>query len=336
MKKMLALLAAIVLVMLPLPSLGTDLTAPEDAALPPLADNQDEPLSAPIDEAALSLQMLEKLNNTLYETAYQYLLEGKVLKSGVKGNAAKGLQQLIVLLGEETAANGTLSSKTIASLNKVQQAFGLTTGKEVKLEDFRGLMACALYMLDADSAGELLYDAYPQDQLEYWEASACMQQERYYSAQMIFEFLSYLDSEKRAEQCVQSWPKNGQLYRNKSYKATQCSLKIHAAMEQGEATYLKIYSLNEDLVSTVFIAGSGSATVKLPKGTYYIKIGTGSTWYGPAESFGDSYDAQYGKLTFDDNSEGNITLKSGYQYELTLGGVEDGNVGAEGEEWGSF
>ena len=281
-------------------------------------------------------QILDTLDNELYLKAYQYLQKGGTLKSGLKGDAVNGLQQLIVQLGEETNVNGAISSKTIAALNEAQKGFGLKPTKEVELDDFKQLLICALFMFDAELAGEALYDAYSDDQLEYFTASAFMQQGRFFSAMEIFEYLFYLDSEERAAACEQDWPKNGQVYRNKKYKASQSSLEITASMDDGEATYLKIYTVGGELVSGVFIAGSESATVKLPGGTYTMKVGTGSTWYGPVEAFGNSSDAYYATLVFGDNGSEDFTLPSGEGWSLTLGGVYDGNVDSEYEDWSDF
>ena len=289
-----------------------------------------------IQDEEVYLQVLKALNNELYDEAYQYLKDGSVFKSGVKKSAAKGLQQLIVQLGEKTSINGTVSGKTISALNKAQAAFGLTNEKTVNLDSFKQLLVCALFMQDTNAARSILEELFTMEQLDYLEAVIHFKNGRFYTAQGLFQSISYSDSAERAEKCIQKWPKNGQVYRNKDYRSTRTKLIIRGAKDQGQATYVKIYTLDDVLVSTMFIASSKSASVRLPAGTYRLKVGTGSSWYGPEEAFGDGFDAFYNVLVFDDSGADSIALDSGYQYTLTLGGVAEGNVGSHGEDWGSF
>jgi hypothetical protein len=281
-------------------------------------------------------QVLEALDNELFYEAYQFLTDGSVFKSGVKKSAAKGLQQLIVQLGEKTTVNGTVSGKTITALNKVQEVFGLAQEKTVNLDSYKQLLICALFMQDVTLARSILEEVFPMEQLDYLEASVNCKNGLFYTAQGMFENISYLDSAERAEKCVQKWPKNGQVYRNPDFKSTRTGLTIHGVADDGQATYIKIYTPDDVLVSTLFIASSNSASVRLPAGTYRMKVGNGTSWYGPEEAFGDDYDAFYSILTFDESGTDSYTFKSGKGYELTLGGVTDGNVGSQGEDWSSF
>jgi hypothetical protein len=282
------------------------------------------------------LQVLDALDNELYDEAYQFLKNGETFKSGVKNSAVKGLQQLIVQLGEKTAVNGSVSGKTISALNKAQDAFGLAKDKAVNLDSYRQLLVCALFMQDSATARSILEEVLPTEQLDYTEAAVAFKNGRFYTAQCMYQDISYQDSAERAKQCIQKWPKNGQVYRNPDYKSSKTKLIINGIKDEGKATYIKIYTLDDVLVSTLFIASSKNASVRLPAGTYKMKVGIGSSWYGAEEAFGNSSDAFYSVLTFDENGTDSKTLESGREYTLTLGGVTDGNVGSQGEDWNSF
>ena len=282
------------------------------------------------------LQVLDALDNELFDETYQFLEDGNILKSGMKKNAAKGLQQLIMQLGEKTTVNGTVSGKTISAMNKAQDAFGLAKEKNVNPDSYKQLLVCALFMQDAAAARRILEEAFPMDQLDYIEAAVTFKSGRFYTAQRMYQAISYQDSSERAEKCIQKWPKNGQVYRNPGYKSARTRLLIHGVEDETHATYIKIYRPDDVLVSTVFIASSKSASVRLPAGTYRMKVGTGSSWYGPEEAFGSGSDAFYSVLTFDESGTDSITLDAGHQYTLTLGGVTCGNVGSHGEDWSSF
>lgn len=281
------------------------------------------------------LQVLDALDNELYDETYQFLKDGNIFKSGVKKSAAKGLQQLIVQLGEKATVNGSVSGKTISALNKAQDAFGLAKEKTVNLDSYKQLLVCALFMQDAAAARSILEEAFPMEQLDYIEAAVTFKSGRFYTAQGMYQAISYQDSVERAEKCIQKWPKNGQVYINKDYKHTNTRLYIHGDMGDNQATYIKIYTLDNVLVSTAFVASSKSVTVKLPAGTYKMKVGTGSLWYGFEEAFGNGSNAYYSQLIFPGNVD-SCTLDAGSGYNLTLGGVTDGNVGSQGEDWNSF
>jgi hypothetical protein len=298
-----------------------------------LAEAAPEPA---VQNEEVYLQVLDALNNELYTEAYQFLKDGSIFKSGVKKSAVKGLQQLIVQLGEKTTVNGTVSGKTISALNKAQVAFGLAKEKTVNLDSYKQLLVCALFMQDVTVARSILADVLPTEQLDYIEAAVTFKIGRFFTAQGMFQSISYLDSAERAEKCVQKWPKNGQVYRNPEYKSTRTKLNIHGVVGDDQATYIKIYTTDDVLVSTVFIASSKSASVRLPGGTYRMKVGIGTSWYGPEEAFGNGFNAFYSVLTFDENGTDSFTLESGQGYNLTLGGVADGNVGSQGEDWSSF
>ena len=93
-------------------------------------------------------------------------------------------------------------------------------------------------------------------------------------------------------------------------------------------TYIKVYTDSDELVSCVFLHTSAAVDIKLPSGTYRFKTATGEYWYGEEQLFGD--EGYYQSLLFDGNND-TVYIDVGFgPYELTLGGVVDGNVGTQG------
>jgi hypothetical protein len=86
------------------------------------------------------------------------------------------------------------------------------------------------------------------------------------------------------------------------------------------------------LVSTIFLTSNASITIDLPNGTYKIKAALGNTWFGTEEMFGD--EGTYSLLTFSGGAE-TIALADG-DWELTLGGVSNGNVGSKSQSREGF
>lgn len=138
-----------------------------------------------------------------------------------------------------------------------------------------------------------------------------------------------------AQPSEQRWPEDGEVFRNDDYSNTDSRLIIQANRESGQASYVKLYAQNGQLVSAVFIAGAGSAEIRLPGGTYVIKVGVGVRWYGPDQAFGMGGDSFYSRLTFDGGAD-TATFAAGRQYTLKLSGVQNGNVDASQESADTF
>ena len=88
-------------------------------------------------------------------------------------------------------------------------------------------------------------------------------------------------------------------------------------------------------VASLFIGGSGKASVSLPPGTYVIKDGVGKTWYGAEEAFGN--EGFYETMLFDDGSS-TVKLKNRYAYTITVGVDPDAatDIGSKAETWEDF
>lgn len=63
---------------------------------------------------------------------------------------------------------------------------------------------------------------------------------------------------------------------------------IFKALDDGYARCVSVYnSETEELYSTLFVASGETATVKIPKETYYFIVGAGEVWYGENHLFSD-------------------------------------------------
>ena len=164
--------------------------------------------------------------------------------------------------------------------------------------------------------------------LIYAEAEQAYDDELFYTAYKLFMSISsFNDSGSRAELCIQANPVSGQTYRNDDFKGSGVSLRIRTPRDDTRSTFIKIYTEDGTHVSSIFIRGGDSPTVRLPPNTYVIKSGVGVNWFGPEEMFGDE-NALYQTHTFDDGLPP-IRLRSNYNYTLTLRDAVDGNVGTQ-------
>jgi len=163
-----------------------------------------------------------------------------------------------------------------------------------------------------------------QNHIDYSAAETALNNQEYYDAYQLFSSLGgFSDADERARACVQPNPKNGELYRNTDFKSKSCSVTIKVG-DTGESLYLKIYTPDDVLVSTVFVASAQKTKVKLPSGSYRMKAAYGVEWFGETDMFGDA--GYYEVLIFEDGTDID-TLSSKYVYTLSFLQQEDGNVG---------
>ncbi|MPN56605.1 hypothetical protein SDC9_204295 [bioreactor metagenome] len=159
---------------------------------------------------------------------------------------------------------------------------------------------------------------------------AAYNSKKFYTAYKVFKtILDYKDAADYADRCIQSKPSTGETYHNGSYYSAQNKLTIIATYSG--STYIKIYS-GTTLVSTIFFNGAKTVSITLPNGSYKIKEAIGDTWFGAEEMFGDK--GYYAVLTFNGGAE-TYNFSNG-EYQLTLGGVANGNVGSNNQNWNNF
>jgi len=90
---------------------------------------------APEIEAAL-----QTLGEPAWRTTYDALRDGEVVADGSRGDAARGVQQLLVALGQSIAVDGIVGPKTLAALKAAQEQLGLPQTPSVDAEGFAALL----------------------------------------------------------------------------------------------------------------------------------------------------------------------------------------------------
>ena len=292
-------------------------------SLPALADTTSDTLDA--------------LGKDVYKTTYEALQDGEVVQKGSKGAAAKGVQETLVAFGQGISVDGNVGSKTIKALNAVQEAFGLPATDSLDADGYAQLLPRLLVATDPDKAEEVLAGQMDEAEFIYMQACASVAQGKYYTAKKLFTESGYGDWQARAEACAQPWPKTGVLYKNSSVKGSSTELAVKYNSDDGSAMIVKVYTTDGVLARTMFIAGTGKAKCSLPAGTYIVKDGTGDTWYGEEEAFGE--EGYYKVMTFDDGSE-ELKLKKNYITTITINVKDEkskgDSVGSNWENWGNF
>lgn len=284
-------------------------------------------------EDDLTEAVLEALGEDVYRETYEALLGGETIEKGAKGDTAKGLQQTLIAFGQKITADGDAGSKTMSALNEVQGAFGLDQTEYVDADVYAQLLPRLLVSTD-DSAAQSVLSDMDDGEYDYMKACVLLLKGQYYNAKQAFESSRWGDYSSRAASCAQSWPKTGQIYKNKSVKGSGVTLIVKVSgMSEDTGMLVKIYKTDNTLVSCLFIAGNGKASTKLPKGTYIIKRGIGSDWYGMEDAFGSS--GLYQTMTFN-GGDTTVTLKSGYEYTITVGSGSNNNMGSQFENWDNF
>ena len=172
---------------------------------------------------------------------------------------------------------------------------------------------------------------------DYQAGLKLMGEGKYYSALEAFRLSSAPEAAETAAKCVQTWPATGELWRNPSVKGSNMQLTVKVNQESDQAMLVKIYRSNVHALS-LFIAGSGQVTSKLPAGTYVIRDGVGTAWYGEAEAFGQY--GQYETLTFGEQEETQVKLQNGHAYTISINPAESSpeaeGVGSQGQGWEGF
>jgi len=124
---------------------------------------------------------------------------------------------------------------------------------------------------------------------KYKAAETLYSEGSYYDAYLAFLALgSFEDAEQCMAECVQSFPYTGEQYRNPDYAWNDLSLMIVPPDNDQSRNYIKIYTPDDVLVSTIAIDQGATSEVFLPQGSYRIRnaYGTGD-WFGEADMFGD-------------------------------------------------
>lgn len=154
-----------------------------------------------------------------------------------------------------------------------------------------------------------------------------------YGAYNLFTSLgSYEDASEKAQSCILEFPGDYELYHNEGYVSSSNDV-VFDGTSSTIPVFLKLYS-GETLVSSVFLNPGGKVTIQVPAGSYTIKEGTGSDWFGPEDAFGSS--GVYKTMVFEDGST-TQDLGDNLIWTLTLQySGNDGNISTEYSDYDSF
>ena len=89
-------------------------------------------------------EALEALGIDAYRALYDALSAGETVGEGSRGDAARGLQQMLVAFGQKVAVDGIVGPKTIAALKAVQAQYGLPPSEKLDAADLATLLPLLL------------------------------------------------------------------------------------------------------------------------------------------------------------------------------------------------
>ena len=285
--------------------------------------------------------VLTALDKPACTEALAALQGGEVVTRGATGEAATGLQQALADLGFSVEVTGTADQATMEALNKLMTSLGMKKVTQVDASVYAELLKLLLAATDEDAARDVMADAFGADvdtgAFMYLLGSARYSQGKYYSAMKAFESCEYRDWEKRASACVQTRPRNGEMWHNPDYVSNEAILIFSVnAVNKNDGYYFKVFAEDGTYVSSMFVNGSGRATAKLPGGIYKIMDAKGETWFGTDDLFGPEGEYEY--MVFDeyDDDKYKTLLEAGYYWTITINttGSEGGTgVGGESLDW---
>ena len=92
-------------------------------------------------------EALKALGIDAYRALYDALSAGETVGEGSRGDAARGLQQMLAAFGQDIRVDGIVGPRTIAALNAVQAQYGLAPSDKL---DAGGLAALLPLLLTAE------------------------------------------------------------------------------------------------------------------------------------------------------------------------------------------
>lgn len=110
------------------------------------------------------------------------------------------------------------------------------------------------------------------------------------------------------------WPENGVFWRAEGLGEDDAELIIDHQMAE-RAAFVRVYTVDEEEVLTLFVNPGKKVRTGLPGGVYRIEVLVGEHWYGPEEAFGEEGWREF--VEADGGSEG-VEIKAGYSIEITI------------------
>ena len=201
---------------------------------------------------------------------------------------------------------------------KYDNAFKLM--ENLKFEEAMAIFTELGDFLDSKTQYDVAKGKLDEYNKKYEDAQALYDNGEYYKAMVAWNAISeWKDSAEKAKTCKQTMPDNGSMKKGSG----SISLKIKAPSSIN--ALLRVYNSGGEVVGQIFIAAGKDATLKLGAGTYTIKVGYGTEWYGEKDLFG----AKGAYLQLKNGTSESFTLKKNYSYTLTLQSGTSGNVGSK-------
>ena len=311
-------------------------------------ESETENMAAQRSEMTMSREDVWKIMNYLGDhdlrVTRKFLKNGGVIGSGYKGDAGIGLQKLLVTFGCDITVDGAVGAKTIDALHQVQERFGIEPTDKVDFAMFDTLIPLMLLTGEGEPDEVNLRAFYDSSNgngcYEYLKGCALAGVGKYYSAKEAFENSAYEGSEEKAAACMQELPGSGEIWRNPDIPGSDCALTFTVyGPDDSRGMCFQMFNMEDEPVSVVFVRGSASATAHVPAGTYRIRDGFGSKWYGQQELFGPEGSYEYLTFSEDPDTEYDAVLDYGtYELSINVSEIEEGatRVGSSGVEWNEY
>ena len=270
-----------------------------------------------------------------YREVYDELLKGERIQNGTQSETVRAIQSFFNEFGFKLPLTGGFYNQSLGALQTIEETFGMKKTDYIDADVFAALVPklhyykAALREIGSDSADDstpgfidLAENLNPETggpDRAYLEAAAFEMAEAYYQAYQRFSESSAADANARMENCVQPWPRNGEIYRDPNYYGSNTELVIKIGKDENIGAVIKIIHKNKT-VSTLFLGRGESVTAYLAGGTYQIKVGMGEKWFGLRDTFGKL--GSYETLTFDEAGNETVTLNAGYVYTLRINSGE--------------
>ena len=177
--------------------------------------------------------------------------------------------------------------------------------------------------LDSEACRDEAEQKYEKCIADYKSAEEYFENGEFYKAKKLYlDAVPYEDAAEKADSCEQPMPENGAL------KTGNGSAAVFTIKNSNgdQSVFVKLYDASDNAVGKVFISAGKSATINMAGGSYTIKVGYGTQWYGETDLFGDK--GSYQQLM--NGTETTFKIQGGYTHTLSLGGVTNGNVGSKG------
>lgn len=266
-----------------------------------------------------------------YANALEELRGGDPIANGTQRETVRTVQTMFNEFGFNLPLTGGFYNQSMGALQTLEATFGAKKTDLLDADTLERLMAYLLYYraaVNETSEGKEFPNTPGFAELErnmvqeiasndhqYLIGCAYEMAGSYWEAYQAFKNADTDDAQTRMDSCEQSWPANGEIYRDPSFYGTNAVLHIKIGKSDSLGVMVKIFRSGEN-VSSLFLGKGDTVTAYLAGGSkYQIKLGAGEKWFGVKDAFGDI--GNYEVMTYEDGSD-KIQLDAGYIYTLNI------------------